>query len=242
MPSAGTTGWPAARLVGWLTGWNRLRRCKPERTNRGTARRETGQLEPELCYRGAGPGRRRGFTWTAGEIRRPTLHVKYCTIKCRTHRSQSIPPYLHVPSPIPFSTTVASPSPLLLRPLLLLLLLLATLLGCSSVSLRIRSAGNLVSSIEPSMPSHCWVTFRVANAGVEKDSFRGNAVEWIGASEGVEWRRSRRGKKGEMILEILGFIYPRRLTSARAREPVDRRCWSYLRAICLFEDRLFFYG
>lgn len=132
MPSAGTTGWS----LGWLaeTGY------AAANPNRGTARRETGQLEPELCYRGAGPGRRRGFTWTAGEIRRPTLHVKYCTIKCRTHRSQSIPPYLQSPPSIPFSTT--SPR------LLLCYSFLSCNSGCFSVSLRIRSAGNLVSLIE----------------------------------------------------------------------------------------------
>lgn len=113
----------------WL-GWLAETGYAAANPNRGTARRETGQLEPELCYRGAGPGRRRGFTWTAGEIRRPTLHVKYCTIKCRTHRSQSIPPYLQSPLSPPLlslslqrrlASSFATPS---LLPLLQLRLLL----------------------------------------------------------------------------------------------------------------------
>ena len=88
-----------ACLLAWLTGWNRLRCCKAERTNerrseRETARRETGQLEPELCYRGAGPAA--DDVGSPGQLERYadprcTLLVKYCTIKRRTHRSQSIP-------------------------------------------------------------------------------------------------------------------------------------------------------
>lgn len=149
MPSAGTTGWS----LGWLADWLKPATPLQTRTN-----------EPRDCPErnwstGTGVVLPRSWTWTttwvqtwtAGEIRRPTLHVKYCTIKCRTHRSQSIPPYLHVPSP-PLSLSLQRSPRLLLCYSVSFFLQLS---GRFSVSLRIRSAGNLVSLIESSMPSHC---------------------------------------------------------------------------------------
>lgn len=132
MPSASTAGRLAGRLADWLkpatlqSRTNEPRDC-PER-NWSTG---TGVVLPR-SWIGRG---RRGFTWTAGEIRRPTLHAARKVLHYKVQDTpQSVDPSLSLFSPFLRLPPLAPPpgilvsvflysflAPTLLLPLLLLL-------------------------------------------------------------------------------------------------------------------------
>lgn len=100
-----------ASTAGWLAG-------QRSDDDGGTTRRETGQLEPELCYRGVGPSREsqgapcpRKRTWVLprqlGQIRRPTLHAARNVLHYKvqdTLRARSVDASSASPPPSSFSS------------------------------------------------------------------------------------------------------------------------------------------